>query len=484
MAITLYNTKSRKKEVFVPLTAKKVRMYVCGVTVYDDCHLGHARSALTFDMIRRYLEFSGYQVTYVRNFTDIDDKILQRADKEGVAWNEISDRYIKHFYRDMEALGISKPTVEPRATEHMRDIVDMIVGLEKKGVAYQLEGDVYFSVKTFSPYGELSGKNLEELQAGARVEVNEKKRDPMDFALWKAAKPGEPGWDSPWGRGRPGWHIECSAMSVAELGSTFDIHGGGKDLIFPHHENEIAQSSAYTGKEFARYWIHNGFVTVDKEKMSKSLENFFTIREILDKSPVSDSKAITGECLRYYLLSTHYRSDLNFSEKSLPEAKAAMDAIYSLIQRLEEYDSQERNQGEEDCGQVLKDFSRKFHESMEDDFNTPKVLGAFHELRSEVNKVLAKGLGTSARKNLVTLLRKYGTPLGIFQLPVLTWHGGNVNRDPQDLGPGDLIDSQIRLRNEARAKKDFATADRIRNDLANQGIILEDRPDGTTRWKR
>ncbi len=472
-------------------------MYVCGVTVYDDCHLGHARSALTFDMIRRYLEFSGYQVTYVRNFTDIDDKILQRAVKEGVAWNEISDRYIKHFYRDMEALGISKPTVEPRATEHMQDIVDMIVGLEKNGVAYQLEGDVYFSVKRFSLYGELSGKNLEELQAGARVEVNEKKRDPMDFALWKAAKPGEPGWDSPWGQGRPGWHIECSAMSVAELGSTFDIHGGGKDLIFPHHENEIAQSSAYTGKEFARYWVHNGFVTVDKEKMSKSLGNFFTIREILDKSPVSDSETITGECLRYYLLSTHYRSDLNFSEKSLPEAKAAMDAIYSLIQRLEEPDTKENKHGDAEWKRVSKKFVNKFNASMDDDFNTPKVLGAFHELRGEVNKLLVEGLSKQTKGNVLEDLKKYGQPLGLFQISSKEWIGKSVFLAASQSVEGTLslkvtssndevgvIEEKIQARNKARAKKDFATADRIRNDLANQGIILEDRPDGTTRWKR
>jgi cysteinyl-tRNA synthetase len=398
----------------------------------------------------------------------------------------------------MRALGITKPSAEPRATQHMQDILNMVEGLVNKGMAYQIEGDVYYSVKKFSPYGQLSGKNLEELQAGARIEVDTRKQDPMDFALWKASKPGEPGWDSPWGKGRPGWHIECSAMSVAELGPTFDIHGGGKDLIFPHHENEIAQSCAYTGKEFARYWVHNGFVTVDKEKMSKSLGNFFTIREILDKSTIPKSDTAIGECLRYYLLSTHYRSDLNFSEKSLPEAKAAMDTIYGLIQRLEEYDSQESNQGDEDCAQVLKDFAKKFHESMDDDFNTPKALGAFHELRGEVNKLLVKGLSDKIRKYVVEGLRKYGRPLGLFQLGVNQWNAIVYRPEPVPIelkvpppkfvvgrsNETEWIQQQIQFRNEARAKKDFSTADTIREELADQGIILEDRPDGTTRWKR
>jgi cysteinyl-tRNA synthetase len=481
MSIVLYNTKTKKKDAFVPLIPGQVSMYVCGVTVYDDCHLGHARSALTFDLIRRYLEFAGYQVKYVRNFTDIDDKILNRAKQEDVPWHEISERYIQHFYRDMGALGITKPSAEPRATEHMQDILHMVEGLVHKGMAYQLEGDVYFSVKKFSPYGQLSGKNLEELQAGARVEVDTRKQDPMDFALWKAAKPGEPGWDSLWGKGRPGWHIECSAMSVAELGSTFDIHGGGKDLIFPHHENEIAQSCAYTGKEFARYWVHNGFVTVDKEKMSKSLGNFFTIREIFDKSPVSDSEAITGECLRYYLLSTHYRSDLNFSEKSLPEAKLAMDSIYGIIQRLEESDPQGNTEGDEEWERVSKEFAKRFQESMEDDFNTPKALGAFHELRGEVNKLLVNGLSSLAKGNVIETFKKYGEPLGVFQIK--DWFTFSVEGEIQVESRG-YIEQQIRLRNEARASKDFATADSIRKELADQGITLEDRPDGTTRWKR
>jgi cysteinyl-tRNA synthetase len=423
MPLTLYNTRTKKKELFLPLTPNQVRMYVCGVTVYDDCHLGHARSALTFDVIRRYFEFSGYKVTYARNFTDIDDKILNRAQKEGVPWTDISERYIQAFYRDMGALGITKPTMEPRATEHIPDILSMVEGLVKKGLAYVVDGDVYFAVRKFPAYGQLSGKNLEELQAGARIEVDPRKKDPMDFALWKASKPGEPGWDSPWGKGRPGWHIECSAMSVAQLGPTFDIHGGGKDLIFPHHENEIAQSCGYTGKEFAHYWVHNGFVTVDKEKMSKSLGNFFTIREILDKSPVSESEAITGECLRYYLLSTHYRSDLNFSDQSLPEAKSALDNIYGLIQRLKN-----PAVGNPRLSMVMRSWSRfssslpiSFRRAMDDDFNTPKVLAAFQEFRGEVNKLLSKGIISQAQKKAKGILEKLGGPLGLFQIDSKEW---------------------------------------------------------------
>ena len=481
MSILLYNTQTKTKEVFTPLVPGQVSMYVCGVTVYDDCHLGHARSALTFDIIKRYLDFSGYKVTYVRNFTDIDDKILNRAEKDGLAWNEISERYIQNFYRDMGAIGISKPSAEPRATEHMQDILNMVEGLVSKGMAYQLEGDVYFSVKKFSSYGKLSGKNLEELQAGARVEVDVRKHDPMDFALWKASKPGEPSWESPWGKGRPGWHIECSAMSVATLGPTFDIHGGGKDLIFPHHENEIAQSCAYTGEQFARYWVHNGFVTVDKEKMSKSLGNFFTIREIIDKSPVSNAEEITGECLRYYLMSTHYRSDLNWSEQSLPEAKAALDAVYDTILRLKEADPLEGNQGEEDWARISKVFVGNFQASMDDDFNTPKVLGAFHELRGELNKLLQKGLSGHIRLKAIEIFKKYGEPLGIFQSD--DWFTFSVEKNIPVESESE-IEEQIRLRNEARTKKDFATADRIRKELDEKDITLEDRPDGTTRWKR
>jgi len=492
MSMIIYNTKTKKKDVFSPLIPGKVSMYVCGVTVYDECHLGHARSALTFDMIRRYLEFSGYQVTYVRNFTDIDDKILHRAEKEGVAWNEISERYIQAFSRDMGALGITKPSAEPRATEHMQEILNMVEGLVEKNMAYELEGDVYFSVRKFSGYWQLSGKKLEELQAGARVEVDARKQDPMDFALWKASKPGEPGWDSPWGKGRPGWHIECSAMSVAELGPTFDIHGGGKDLIFPHHENEIAQSCAYTGKEFARYWVHNGFVTVDKEKMSKSLENFFTIHEIFEKYRKKfpgDPKI--GEYIRYYLLSTHYRSDLNFSDRSIDEAKSALENIYGLLFRLDESEGKESSleEGDKDLEPILEEFKKKFRVSMDDDFNTPKVLAAFQEFRGGVNKLLAKGLSSLWQQKAKACLREFGKPLGLFQISFIsssiTIPYEALQKVSSKSGSIDgYIEQQIQLRNASRAKKDFAAADSIRKELADQNIILEDRPDGTTRWKR
>lgn len=502
MPIVLYNTRTKKKEPFTPLRSREVGMYVCGVTVYDDCHLGHARSALTFDIIRRYFEFSGYKVIYVRNFTDIDDKILHRAQREGVPWQEISERYIQAFDRDMGALGISRPHVEPRATQHIPDILSMVEGLVAKGLAYAVDGDVYFSVGKFPTYGQLSGKNLEELQAGARIEVDPRKRDPMDFALWKASKPGEPGWDSPWGKGRPGWHIECSAMSVSQLGPTFDIHGGGKDLIFPHHENEIAQSCGYTGKEFARYWVHNGFVTVDKEKMSKSLGNFFTIRDILDKSPVADSEEITGECLRYYLLSTHYRSDLNWSEQSLPEAKSALDNMYDLIQRLDESAEAASKTADKELEDGLKKLANKFSESMDDDFNTPKALAAFQEFRGEVNKLLVKGLSSRAQQKAKTELKNFGEPLGLFHVAPKEWPFMLPSKEPVVHLAGkiqtrssvsgslsvsksaDWIEQQIQLRKEAREKKDFAAADQIRKALAEKGIILEDRPDGTTRWKR
>ncbi len=512
MPLTLYNSRTKKKELFLPLTPNQVKMYVCGVTVYDDCHLGHARSALVFDTIRRYLEYSGYQVTYVRNFTDVDDKILQRAHKEGIPWTQVTEKYIEAFYRDMGRLGIIPPTIEPRATHHIQDIVDMIAGLVEKHVAYEVEGDVYFEVRKFSQYGQLSGRNLEELLAGARVEVDHRKKDPMDFALWKSAKPDEPGWESPWGKGRPGWHIECSAMSIKHLGPTFDIHGGGKDLIFPHHENEVAQSCAYTGKEFARYWIHNGFVTIDQEKMSKSLGNFFTIREIFEKSPYSE--IVTGECLRYYLLSTHYRSDLNFSEQSLPEAKAALDTIYGLLQRMEEprpfylaspiflqeqlEEQLEEQSGEQYLASLIDSLVQKFEQAMDDDFNTPKVLAAFHEFRGEINKLLAKGLSDQTKGKAREIFRKFGEPLGLLQNSPDVWFGKFKEKKPFEkislgfdesakivpLDNSELIEKQVRLRNEARAQKDFSTADTIRNELAEQGIILEDRPDGTTRWKR
>src|SRR5438093_567458 len=332
--LKIYNTLSGQKEVFKPLKPKRVRMYACGVTVYDYSHLGHARSALVFDVIRNYLRFSGYKVTYVRNFTDVDDKIIKRASEEGKTSAEIAEKYLLAYQEDMKRLGVAPADAEPKATEHIPDIIRLIKILIKKGHAYRLNGDVYYEVKTYPAYGRLSKRKTEDLLAGARVEVDERKRDPMDFALWKSSKAGEPAWDSPWGRGRPGWHIECSAMSMELLGKTFDIHGGGMDLIFPHHENEIAQSCAATGKEFARYWVHNGFVQINQEKMSKSLGNFFTIREIFEKSEWPEE--ITAEILRYFLLTNHYHNPLDFSDQGLREAKYALDGFYDLFSRLKE----------------------------------------------------------------------------------------------------------------------------------------------------
>src|SRR5512136_3124072 len=328
MPLRVYNTLSGGKEEFVPLRPGKVGMYVCGVTVYDYSHIGHARAYVAFDVILRYLRYLGYDVTYVRNYTDIDDKIIKRANSDGVPFYEISERFIKEFDRDMAELGVEVPDVQPKATEHLAEIISLVTTLIDKGYAYQAGGDVYFCVDKFASYLKLSKRNLEEMQAGARIEVDEKKRHPMDFALWKEAKAGEPFWDSPWGKGRPGWHIECSAMSLKYLGETLDIHGGGQDLIFPHHENEIAQSEAATGRPFVRYWLHNGFVNINAEKMSKSLGNFFTIREVLEK--------YDREVLRFFLLSAHYRSPLDFSDQNLTEAEAGMERIYGALAGIDE----------------------------------------------------------------------------------------------------------------------------------------------------
>src|SRR6185295_4353103 len=332
--LKLHNTLTGRKEIFKPQVPNHVGMYACGVTVYDECHLGHARSALAFEVLRNYMGFIGYTVRFVRNFTDVDDKIINRAAQEGVPWQAIVERYLQAYRRDMGRLRIEPADVEPKATEHINDIISMIGSLIASGHAYRVNGDVYYEVETFPAYGRLSKRKPADLLAGARVEVDERKRSPMDFALWKASKPGEPAWESPWGKGRPGWHIECSAMSIRHLGETFDIHGGGMDLIFPHHENEIAQSSAATGKEFALYWVHNGFVEINKEKMSKSLGNFFTIREVFERSGCRE--LVTAEALRYFLLATHYRSPLDFSDLGLQEGKRALDGLYDLFLRLEE----------------------------------------------------------------------------------------------------------------------------------------------------
>jgi cysteinyl-tRNA synthetase len=500
---SIYNTLTGKKEPFIPLRPKTVRMYVCGVTVYDYCHIGHARSALVFDVIRRYLEFSGYQVEFVKNFTDVDDKIINRANEQGVSCEVITAKFINAYYADMDKLGVKRATKEPKATEHMPEIIELVSRLIQKGLAYQMAGDVYFQVDKYQAYGRLSKRKLEDLQAGARVDVNERKRSPLDFALWKSSKPGEPSWESPWGPGRPGWHIECSAMSIKHLGETFDIHGGGMDLIFPHHENEIAQSCGATGKELARYWIHNGFVQINQEKMSKSLGNFFTIREIFEKSEWSEE--VTGEILRYFLLSTHYRGPLDFSDQALREAKQALDGFYDLFNRLAE-----PGQGSaETYGdlQVSTGYIQEaFRVGMDDDLNTSVVLAEFQRLKSDVNKLLSQGLSTEARKIAREEFRSLGNCLGLFQLDrwefnpsqKMVREGVGVSAGKSIvIGIGEAvmvpkegqmtdaeIDAKLVERNEARKQKDFKKADEIRQFFKSHGIVIEDKPDGTSRWKR
>ena len=526
--LKIFNTLTGGKDPFEPLVPGQVRMYVCGVTVYDDVHLGHARSAIVFDVIRRYLEYRGFNVTFVKNFTDVDDKIINRARELSLPWQAVTARYIDAYYRDMGRLGVCPATVEPKATEHMEEIIRLIRTLVEKGVAYLVNGDIYFEVQKYPAYGRLSKRKLDELQAGARVEVDERKHNPMDFALWKSSKPGEPAWQSPWGPGRPGWHIECSAMSMKHLGDTFDIHGGGQDLIFPHHENEIAQSCSATGKEFARYWVHNGFVQINQEKMSKSLGNFFTIREIFEKFP--SSEPVTAEVIRYFLLSSHYRSPMDFSDQALKEAKRTLDGFYDLFLRLEEsprseggwdftltFEKRDKSDdlnksdfaeslkraenitAEEYVGRAIaqKHFYTLFRGVMDDDFDTPSAMALFQVLRHVVNQLLSeKDLSRMSRDEIRNAFLSLGQVLGLFQVPVKDWVFGRklhkVNLEAELKPKGELayiqmnpaIDQLVEERNEARRRKDFAKADAIRKKLEEQGIILEDRPDGTTRWKR
>lgn len=465
MPLKIFDTLTDEKVEFVPSSPGKVRMYVCGVTVYDSAHLGHCRFLLTFDVIYRYLLFSGFEVIYVRNFTDVDDKIIKRANEERVDCNTITDRYIAEFQRDSEALGLLKPTVEPRATEHIAEIIAMIRDLEAKGFAYPVDGDVYYSVGEFRGYGKLSRKKIDELAAGARVEVDERKRSPLDFALWKSSKPGEPAWESPWGAGRPGWHIECSAMSTKYLGQPFDIHGGGRDLIFPHHENEIAQSEAAYDRPLARYWIHNGFLNINQEKMSKSLGNFFTIGEILEEFDAS--------ALRHYFLSSHYRSPMDFSKEGLGEAAKATDRIYETIERLE------RSRFGSAQAEPDEALIQAFRQEMDDDFNTPRGLALiFDEVRS-LNRLLDEKK-TAGIGNRGAALRKICETLGLLR------EGYAEAKTRRFLKKGDLtiaqIEDSIERRNRARQRKDWREADRIREELNRQGILLEDTAEGTV-WK-
>ncbi len=458
--LQIHNNLTRRKEPFVPIDPKNVRMYVCGMTVYDLCHLGHARVLVVFDVVYRYLRriYGAEHVTYVRNVTDIDDKIIRRANERGEPIEQLTSHFIDEMHRDAEALGVLPPNEEPRATRHMGEIIAMIQTLVDKGYAYCADnGDVYYDVSRFEHYGQLSGKNTDDLRAGARVEVDAAKRDPLDFVLWKAAKPGEPYWDSPWGRGRPGWHIECSAMATCCLGNHFDIHGGGLDLQFPHHENEIAQSEAATGEKFVNVWMHNGFVRIDEEKMSKSLGNFFTIREVLEK--------YDPEVVRFFILNSHYRSPLNYSDKHLDEAKAALTTLYNALRGLTPAD-----------GGETTDFSARFEAAMDDDFNTPEAIAVLFELAREINRL--RGGDAPAAGRLAAELKRLGGCLGMLE------------RDPESFFQGggegisaEHVEALIAARNAARKNRDWAESDRIRDQLAAQGIVLEDGPQGTT-WRR
>jgi len=459
--IQLYSTLTQKKEVFRPIEEGKVRMYVCGMTVYDYCHLGHARVLVAFDVITRYLRHRGYDVTYVRNITDVDDKILNRARENGEDFRALTERMIAAMHEDEAALGVLRPTEEPKATEYIDQMIDMIQVLVDKGHAYQGDnGDVYFAVSTFEDYGKLSRKKLEDLVAGARVEVAQAKASPADFVLWKAAKEGEESWPSPWGNGRPGWHIECSAMSRSRLGRTFDIHGGGPDLMFPHHENEIAQSECAHEQPFVNYWLHAGAVRVNHEKMSKSLGNFFTIRDILaEHSP---------EVVRYLLVSSHYRSQIDYSDDSLADARSGLDRFYAALRGLR-------------VGDVAPDeqWQTRFHEAMDDDFNTPGALAVLFDLVREINRARKEGDESLASRLGATLIA-LGEVLGLLQQDPESYFQGHASAG----GPDETwIEQQIELRAQAKRDKNFAEADRIRDELQEHGIVLEDSREGTT-WRR
>jgi cysteinyl-tRNA synthetase len=459
--LTLYNDLSRAKEPLVPLEPGRVRLYVCGMTVYDLCHLGHARVMVVFDVVVRYLRALGLEVTYVRNITDIDDKIIQRANERGEPFTALTERFIAAMHEDAAALGVLPPDLEPRATSHLPEIIAMIERLVARGHAYATAGgDVYFDVRSFPGYGRLSGKSIDDMRAGARVEPGEAKRDPLDFALWKAAKPGEPAWPSPWGEGRPGWHIECSAMSTQALGDTFDIHGGGADLTFPHHENEIAQSEGATGHPFVRYWMHNGFVRVNDEKMSKSLGNFFTVREILAR--------YRPEEVRYFILTSHYRSPLNYGDEQLDNARGALTRFYTALRGLPVADPVD------DGG-----FGERFHAAMQDDFNTPEALAALFDLARETNRARADDPARAA--GLAATLRHLGELLGILQdEPESYLRGAAGVADGLD---DAAIEDMIERRAAAKQAKDWQAADEIRERLKQAGVLLEDTPGGTT-WRR
>lgn len=473
--ITVYNTMTRRKEEFIPVEGGKVSIYVCGVTPYNEPHIGNARPFVTWDAIRRFLKRAGYDVRYVQNFTDVDDKIIRVANARGVTWKEVADKYIDAYFTAMDALYVIRADVYPRVSQLIPDIVEMVEGLVAKGYAYELDGDVYYRVKKFARYGCLSGRSLDDMMAGARVEVDERKENPMDFALWKAAKPGEPAWDSPWGKGRPGWHIECSTMALKYLGQSFDFHGGGSDLIFPHHENEIAQSEAFSGEDgcFARYWVHNGFITIREEKMSKSKNNFFTVADILKKYP--------GEVVRFFILQTHYRSPLDFSDERLRDAQSGLSRLRNAQGYMEEL---ARLTGEADTAQKLAEAAEKaredFYGAMADDFNTALAISYIFAVSKDINiyynDVMNRDVPFDA-KNLARVKAAFDDMTGI--IGILE----HREKDEDEQGSDDEIRRLVDERIEARKSRNWARADEIRDMLKARGVILEDSAAGT-RWRR
>ena len=462
----IYNSLTRKKEEFVPLEPGKVSMYVCGPTVYNYFHIGNGRTFIVFDTIRRYMEYRGYEVNFVQNFTDIDDKMINKANEENTTVKEIGDKYICEYYKDADGLNIKRATTNPRATEYISEIIDFVSGLIEKGYAYEVNGDVYFRTKKFEGYGQLIGQNLDDLQAGARINVDERKEDPMDFAIWKAQKPGEPAWECPWGLGRPGWHIECSCMAKNLLGDTIDIHAGGMDLAFPHHENEIAQSEALTGKKFANYWMHAAFLNVNNQKMSKSLNNFLTARDAL--------KEYDADVIRFLMLSGHYRIQLNFSNELLESAKASVERLYNAIGNLENLISEVKNEKMTDEEikylESLDAYRQRYIEKMDDDFNTADAISVLFDLIRDTNSNIGINSSKELCEKALELIRELGLPLGILQKTT----------------KGDLeaeIEALIAERQQARKDRNFALADKIRDDLKAKGIELLDTPQGV-RWKK
>jgi len=464
--LKIYNTLARDKQTFVPMEAGKVRMYVCGMTIYDYCHIGHGRMMMAFDVVYRWLKASGYEVTYARNITDIDDKIIKRAVENGETIGQLTSRFTKYMDEDTAALGIQPPTLVPRATEYVPQMLALIEKLEAKDLAYQgADGDVNYAVRNFEGYGKLSGKSLDDLRAGERVDVNTGKRDPLDFVLWKASKESEPEevkWDSKWGKGRPGWHIECSAMCSALLGEQFDIHGGGADLQFPHHENEIAQSEGAHGHALANYWIHNGFVRVDNEKMSKSLGNFFTIRDVLKK--------YDAEVVRFFILRAHYRSPLNYSDAHLDDAKAALTRLYTAL------DGVDADAGDGQPLDWTDANARRFAEAMDDDFNTPMAVSVLFDLATELNKSRSPAV---ARR-----LKQLAAVLGLLERAPQAFLQAGVGIDMASGGDAAAIEQRIAARAAAKKARDFALSDQIRAELLAEGVVLEDKPDGSTNWRR